>query len=359
LLFEKFSQADISTTRKFGGTGLGLAISKKLVELMGGAIGLSSEVGHGSTFWFTLRLPLDRSAPPRPLPKIDLATYRMLVVEDNDVNRRILREQLHSRRIRFDEACTPMQALELLRVACHNGDPYKVAMLDFMMPGMDGEALGRSIKADPVLRDTRLIMLTSLGMRGDFARLRDAGFAAYFTKPLKPSFLFDALAAVCDPEPPEGMPLMLTRHRVIEARAVNAAVTPEPSPYRVLLAEDNIVNQKVEGKLLEKLGYRVDLAANGKEAVEMWGILPYDLILMDCQMPEMDGLEATQAIREREAGCKRGRVPIVAMTASAMQGDRELCLAAGMDDYLSKPIKRTDLQSILDRWVRPYAEART
>jgi signal transduction histidine kinase/CheY-like chemotaxis protein len=359
LLFEKFSQADVSTTRKFGGTGLGLAISKKLVELMGGAIGISSEPGHGSTFWFTLRLPLDRTAPPRPLPEIDLSTYRMLVVEDNDVNRRILREQLHSRGIRFDEACTAMEALELLRTACHNGDPYKVAMLDFMMPEMDGEALGRAIKADPELRDIRLIMFSSLGMRGDFNRFRDAGFAAYFTKPIKPSLLFDALAAVCDPEPAEGAPLVLTSYRVIEARAVNAAITPEPSPYRVLLAEDNIVNQKVEGKLLEKLGYRVDLAANGKEAVEMWGMLPYDLILMDCQMPEMDGLEAAQAIREREGGGKRSRVPIVAMTARAMPGDRELCLAAGMDDYLSKPIKRTDLQSVLDRWVRPCAGARS
>jgi signal transduction histidine kinase/DNA-binding response OmpR family regulator len=355
LLFQKFSQADSSTTRKFGGTGLGLAISKKLVELMGGAIGISSAPGLGSTFWFTLRLPLDRTPPPGPRHAIDLTAYRMLVVEDNEVNRRILREQLHSREIRFDIAGSAMEALELLRAAGQAGDRYQVAMLDCMMPETDGEMLGRAIKADPLLRDTRLIMLSSAGMRGDFARLRDVGFAAYLTKPVKPSLLFDTLAAVCDPEPP---PSILTPHRAVEAGVANAAASPEPPRRRILLAEDNIVNQKVAGKLLEKLHFRVDMAANGKEAVEMWEKLPYDLILMDCQMPEMDGLEATQAIRRREDEDKRSRVPIVAMTASAMQGDRELCLAAGMDDYLSKPVKSTDLQSVLDRWVRGCAGVR-
>jgi CheY-like chemotaxis protein len=280
----------------------------------------------------------------------------MLVVEDGEVNRRILREQLRSREIIFDIASSAMEALELLRAAGRAGDRYQVAMVDHMMPEMDGEMLGRAIKADPLLRDTRLIMLSSAGMRGDFVRLRDAGFAAYLTKPVKPSLLFDTLAAVCAPEPP---PSILTPRRVIEARAVNAAASPEPPRYRILLAEDNIVNQKVAGKLLEKLGFRVDMAANGKEALEMWEKLPYDLILMDCQMPEMDGLEATQAIREREAEGKRSHIPIVAMTASAMQGDRELCLAAGMDDYLSKPVKSTDLQSVLNHWVRgvPALEA--
>jgi signal transduction histidine kinase/ActR/RegA family two-component response regulator len=213
-LFEKFIQADNSTTRKFGGTGLGLAISKELVELMGGAIGVSSVPGEGSTFWLTLRLPLDRTAPP----------------------------------------------------------------------------------------------------------------------------VFTCLPAT-------------------EARPMNTAVTPKPLLHRILLAEDNLVNQKVARKLLEKLSYRVDMAANGKEAVEMWEHLPYDLILMDCQMPEMDGLEASQAIRERERQGKRSRIPIVALTANAMQGDRELCLAAGMDDYLSKPVKSGDLQSILERWVGNFAPA--
>jgi signal transduction histidine kinase/DNA-binding response OmpR family regulator len=355
LLFQKFSQADSSTTRKFGGTGLGLAISKKLVEMMGGAIGISSSPGQGSTFWFTVRLPLDRTPLPGRLRAIDLTACRMLVVEDNEVNRRILCEQLRSREIRFDIASSAMEALEFLRAASQAGDRYQLAMLDCMMPEMDGEMLGRAIKADPLLRDTRLIMLSSAGMRGDFARLRVAGFAAYLTKPVKPSLLFDALAAVCDPEPP---PSILTPHRAIGAKVAHAAASPEPPRYRILLAEDNIVNQKVAGKLLEKLGFRVDMAANGKEAVEMWEKLPYDLILMDCQMPEMDGLEATQAIRQRESEDKRSRIPIVAMTASAMQGDRELCLAVGMDDYLSKPVKSTDLQSVLDRWVRDCAGVR-
>jgi CheY-like chemotaxis protein len=333
---------------------LGLAISKKLVELMGGAIGISSAPGRGSTFWFTLRLPLDRTAPAGPRHAVDLTACRMLVVEDNEVNRRILREQLRSREIRFDIANSAMEALGLLRAACQSGDRYQAAMIDCMMPEMDGEMLGRAIKADPLLRDTRLIMLSSAGMRGDFARLRDAGFAAYLTKPVKPSLLFDTLAAVCDTEPALSI---LAPQRLIEAEAANA----EPPRYRILLAEDNIVNQKVAGKLLDKLRCRVDMAANGKEALEMWERLPYDLILMDWQMPEMDGLEATRAIREREdrghedreskGKDKRTRIPIVAMTAGAMQGDRELCLAAGMDDYLSKPIKIADLRSVLDRWA--------
>lgn len=225
-------------------------------------------------------------------------------------------------------------------MAGQTGDRYQVAILDCMMAEMDGEMLGRAIKADPLLRDTRLIMLSSASQRGDFARLRDAGFEAYLTKPVKPSLLFDTLAAVCDP--PSSV---LPPQRVIEAAAVNA----EPPRYRILVAEDNIVNQKVARRILEKLGCRVDVAANGNEAVEMWKKLPYDLILMDCQMPELDGLEATQAIRKRED--KRSRIPIIAMTAGAMQGDRELCLAAGMDDYLSKPVKITDIQSVLDLWV--------
>jgi signal transduction histidine kinase/CheY-like chemotaxis protein len=355
LLFKKFSQADSSTTRRFGGTGLGLAISKKLVELMGGAIGISSAPGQGSTFWFTLRLPLDRTAPPGPLHAIDLTACRMLVVEDNEVNRRILREQLHSRQIRFDMANSAMEALALLRAAGQTGDRYQVAMVAYMMPEMDGEMLGRAIKADPLLRDTRLIMLSSAGMRGDFARLRDVGFAAYLTKPVKPSLLFDTLAAVCNPNPPPSVP---APDRAIESRPANAAASPKPPQYRILLAEDNIVNQKVAGKLLEKLHFSVDLASDGKEAVEMWEKFPYDLILMDCQMPEMDGLEATQAIRAREDEAKRSRIPIIAMTAAAMQGDRELCLAAGMDDYLSKPVKSTELQNVLDRWVRDCAGVR-
>ena len=349
LLFRKFSQTDSSTTRRFGGTGLGLAISKKLVELMGGAIGISSVPGQGSTFWFTLRLPLDRAAPAIPSHVVDLTGYRMLVVEDNEVNRRILREQLRSREIRFDIAGSAAEALKLLRAAGATGDPYQVAMLDFMMPEMDGEMLGRAIKADPLLRDTRLIMLSSAGMRSDFARLRDAGFAAYLTKPVKPSLLFDTLATVCDAAPPTSM-LALQRAVAAPSPFTNTrAANGESVRYRILLAEDNIVNQKVAGKLLERLGCRVDMAANGKEAVEMWRKLPYDLILMDCQMPEMDGLEATKAIRERESQDRHSRIPIVAMTAGAMQGDWELCLAAGMDDYLSKPVKIADLQSVLDR----------
>ncbi len=311
-LFEKFVQADGSTTRRFGGTGLGLAISKRLAELMKGAIGVSSVPGQGSTFWFTLRLPLDQATPPGPLPGVDLTAYRMLVVDDNDVNRRVLREQLQGRQIRFDTAASASEALELLRAARLAGDPYLVAMIDFLMPDMDGEALGYAIQADPLLSGIRLVMLTSAGLRGEFARFRDAGFSAYLTKPVKPSLLFDTLAAVCAREPADGPVAVVTRRQVREARAVGAAAPPEPPHYRVLLAEDNIVNQKVAGKLLDKLGCRVDVAANGNEVLAMCRNLPYDLIFMDCQMPEMDGLEATQAIRQCENG--HSHIPIIAMT---------------------------------------------
>jgi signal transduction histidine kinase/CheY-like chemotaxis protein len=340
-LFEKFTQADNSTTRRFGGTGLGLAISKELVELMGGAIGVSSAPEQGSTFWFTLRLPLDKAEPDASDPAAsDLPGPRLLVVDDNALNRQILREQLSSRNLRFDLAASGSEALELLHAACGAGDPYRLALIDHMMPEMDGEALGRRIKGDPSLCDTGLIVLTSAGVQCDRARFREAGFAASLTKPVDPSLLFRTLDRVCSIEPGDAVP-----GPPLESESKAAL----PQRYRILLAEDNLVNQKVAGKILEKLGCRVDVAANGRQAVEMCESGRYDLILMDCQMPEMDGLEATRMIRQREGG--RGRIPIIAMTANAMLGDREKCLACGMDDYISKPVKSTGLGRILEQWT--------
>ena len=355
-LFEKFTQADTSTTRKFGGTGLGLAISKQLVSLMGGAIKVTSVPGEGSTFSFTLRLPL--SAPVAAYNRVDLKGAHVLVVDDNEVNRRVLSEQLAACQIRVAARSSAAEALEAMRWAQTDGDPFQIAVLDFLMPGMDGEMLGQAIKRDPDLRRTALVVLTSAGQAGDRARFEQAGFAAYLVKPVRPLDLLDALAVVHGVgSGGKALLQMVTRHSLAESRvaetkptAVRAAVLGS----RVLVAEDNAVNQKLAIRLLEKFGCRVDVASNGKEAVEMWGQLPYDVVLMDCQMPEMDGYEATAEIRRREAAQNGApRTPIVALTAGAMEGDVEKCMAAGMDDFISKPVQVDHLRSTLERWTQP------
>ena len=362
-VFDKFTQADSSTTRKFGGTGLGLAICKQLVALMGGTVGATSAVGEGSTFWFILCLPRQAEAPCAPLPTADLKDVRVLIVEDNEINQRVLQEQL--RRWGLRNQCYPSgeEALTTLRQAHAAGDPYQIAILDHQIPGMDGETLGRAIKGDPLLRETVLVMLTSLGRRGDAERLTEAGFSAYLVKPVRSSQLLDALAAVWGGRT-QGKPIeLVTRHTLAEAHAARPVAPTTESKIqhvRVLVAEDNVVNQRVAMRMLEKHGCRVDVAANGKEAVEMLETLPYDLIFMDCQMPEMDGFEATREIRRREEASGR-HIPIIAMTANAMQGDQERCLEAGMDDYISKPVKPPIFQSVLGRWIRharPEAQLR-
>jgi PAS domain S-box-containing protein len=359
-VWEKFTQADTSTTRQYGGTGLGLAISRQIVELMGGTVGATSHVGTGSTFWFTLRLPLDREAPAPPMPRGDLRGVRILVVDDNEVNRRVLHEQITSWGMRNGGVATGPEALAVLRQAHAAGDPYRIAILDHQMPGMDGEQLAQAIKEDAALRETVLVMLTSTGQRADARRFLQAGFAAYLIKPVRQSQLLDALATSLGDH-------LRERGTGAKSRRTGASPSPRDLPpleggavrARVLVAEDNIVNQRVAVRMLEKLGCRADVAANGKEAVEMLSLLPYDLVFMDCQMPEMDGLEATEAIRRQEAkppgesgGAQPGgRTPICAMTANTMQGDREKCLEAGMDDYIGKPVKPQDLEAVLNRWV--------
>jgi CheY-like chemotaxis protein len=280
---------------------------------------------------------------------MDMTGVRVLGVDDNPTNLFVLREQLNSWGLRNDSSSSSEDALKLLRAAKSAGNPYQIAILDQQMPIMDGEELGRTIKADAKLKNTVLVLLTSIGARGDAARMKQAGFSAYLTKPARASQLLSALITLLGNQKHASSAQFVTRHSVAEDRATIFPGEPAQPIFRarILIVEDNAVNQMLAARLLEKLGCRVDVAANGREAVEMVGLLPYDAIFMDCQMPEMDGFEATQEIRRREGSSVHR--PIIAMTANAMQGDRERCLDAGMDDYVSKPIRKADLIEALER----------
>ena len=340
-LFSAFAQADSSTTRRFGGTGLGLTISRQLIELMDGKLGMTSTPGEGSTFWFELSLRRSEEvakAEPGADPRT-LSGQRALVVDDNATNRRILRQQLVSWGVEAIEAVDGFQALEIAGTAVQEGRGFDLGVVDLNMPGMDGLELARAMKADPSTADTVLFLLSSSGHRLDAAESHLSGFAASLTKPVRASELFDCLITSLHAGAP------------IESPATPATARPETSEVHgmILLVEDNKVNQLVGSKVLESLGYQFTIANNGREAVEAVQDRHYDAILMDCQMPEMDGYEATETIR-RIAG-PIGQTPIIAMTAAAMDGDREKCMAAGMDDFITKPVRLDAVSTALQRWV--------
>ncbi len=341
-LFEEFSQVDGSMTRRFGGTGLGLAISKLLVNLMGGEVGVISQVGKGSTFWFTLPLQLDAQAHQEPVPVADLRGLRVLIVDDNEVNRRVLHEQIASWEMRSGSFAMPTQALQALREARAAGDPYQVVLLDYQMPEMDGATLATAIKADPLLSGTVVIMLTSV------RHMQGVDIDACLMKPVRQSQLQNTLATAWSKKLQSGHTTRTSALHAIPALKPKLPDRFDGGPLRVLVAEDNAVNQKVAVLMLERVGLRPDVAGNGREAVEMCAMLPYDLIFMDCQMPEMDGYTATAEIRKRQGA--DGRVAIVAMTAEAMEGSRERCLAAGMDDFITKPVRLDEMVEALKKW---------
>jgi len=344
-LFKPFSQIDASTTRKFGGTGLGLSIVKRLVELMEGDAGVVSTEGSGSTFWFTARLGVSTEKNlSRPEPPADLRGRRVLIVDDSATNRKVLRGQLALCGV--DAVClgSAGDAILALHEAAAMDRPFEIALLDHQMPGCDGEELGAGIREDSALKATRLVLLTSSGQRSDARRFEELGFAGYLLKPVTQRDLQQCLTLALAPasEQKHGIKPEIVTSQLLQSQRGREI-------FRILLAEDNVVNQKVACRILQKLGYSVDVVPDGRAAVGAWGSGRYHLILMDCQMPELDGYEATREIRALEVG--GSRIPIIALTAHAMKGAGDECTRAGMDEHLSKPIDRDRLEACLARFL--------
>lgn len=343
-LFQAFSQADGSTSRRYGGTGLGLVISKQLVEMMGGEIGFTSQEGVGSTFYFHVLLEAAGDSETAVLARHDLAGLRVLIVEDDPVNRDILQNYADSWGTQTASSGDGFTALERLRAAVRAGLAYDLAIIDMKMPGMAGLELGRAIRRDAEIHGTRLVMLTSTSGTGEASAAKAAGFDAYLMKPIRRSELYQTLRSV-----------------FAEPRPAEAAIPPSGNPStpaqaapqrRVLLAEDNLVNQIVATGLLRALGCSVTLARDGIEAVGLYQQQEFDLVFMDCMMPDLDGYEATAKIRVlQQEHPERKAAPIIALTANAVKGDREKCMAAGMDDYIAKPFSRADLERVLEKYA--------
>jgi two-component system, sensor histidine kinase and response regulator len=349
-LFCPFTQVDVSTTRRFGGTGLGLSIVRRLTELMGGETGVTSEPGRGSTFWFTLNFaPSVEPYKTLPVPALKLKARRILLVDDNATNLKVLEGQLALLGLSTQSASSASQALTHLASAAMTKRPFDVALIDHQMPDCDGVSLSRIVIANPLFNATRLILLTSSGQLNDTKALADIGFAGYLPKPVTLRDLRNCLSlALGHNDTPHGdssMPLITI-----------ATPTPARLGRRVLLAEDNPVNQKVAKRILELFGCTVAVAVDGEAAVRAWKDARYDMIFMDCQMPVMDGYEATRTIRSLEDGSHR--IPIVALTADAVKGTEEICLAAGMDAYLTKPIVKADIELVLARYLVDPREER-
>ena len=348
-LFQAFSQADGSTTRKYGGTGLGLAISKQLIERMHGTPGVESVPGQGSVFSFTARLTKQPEGAHTSLGSGDgLINLRVLIVDDNETNRQILQHQTRAWKMRSGAAMDAAGALAELRSAVAAGDPYQVVLLDMQMPGTNGLTLARSIKAESELAGVRLVLLSSFGGRINPEELKAAGIDDCLVKPVKQSLLFDSLATVMA----GSAVASISKAKKVSPSA--SSPTPATQKLHILLAEDNAVNQQVAIGLLQKLGYHADIVADGTEVLESLKRIRYDVIFMDCQMPQLDGYETTRRIRQLEQKRTapfdwKAPIHIIAMTANAMEGDREKCLTAGMNDYLSKPVRRNELKAALDR----------
>lgn len=343
-LFQPFTQADGSTTRKYGGTGLGLAISKQLVELMGGRISTTSELGQGSTFWFDLPLIQPSSVPGSvPSESQDLCDVKCLIVDDNPTSRTYLERQLAAWNIEYDSSDNGVDCLQKLRSAAKTEQPFDVVILDMNMPHLNGLQVAQLIDQTPSISTVKIILLTAIGIRGDAKLAKEAGVKAYLTKPVRQSDLYRSLIAL-QQGTHESSQQLITQHN-LDNKVTQYKV-------KVLLAEDNLVNQQVAKGILHKLGCKVDMVMNGLEAVTAHQENRYDLIFMDCMMPEMDGYQATAEIRHREstAGSDQ-RIAIIALTANALSGDRDTCLAAGMDDYISKPFGRHEIEDILSKWI--------
>jgi signal transduction histidine kinase/DNA-binding response OmpR family regulator/HPt (histidine-containing phosphotransfer) domain-containing protein len=346
-LFESFQQADVSTTRRFGGTGLGLAISRQLAQLMGGDLTVASEVGRGSAFTVTIPFPPAEAEPAALRPQIELRGLKVIAVDDTATNRRVLEAYLGSWGMRVTSCADGEEALEALHRAAERGEPFDVAILDFNMPRMDGVELARRISAAPPLRSVRMVMLTSSGT--GHAAARDAGVTESLTKPVRQSRLYDAIATAMWHAPKAQHASVRRAHDQEVAGTTDGTAG---AGALILIAEDHEVNRLLMERLLGRRGHRTIAAATGVEAVRLATEGEVDLVFMDCQMPELDGYAATQRIREQELGAgARSRLPIVAMTAHAMAGDREKCLAAGMDDYVAKPLRPDEVDAMLARWL--------